>query len=239
MANVLTEHKTTKDTSAKFGVYFETKLEQSTLQFVDHLSALTEVIVLSGIIRNFFIRKTEELRDLDLVVSNCNSSVLALLEKYPHRKNSFGGYKLRVGNLDVDIWELEKTWALSNNKINGFLFHDISLLKTTFFNFSSAIYNYNNRELVLSEDFKNFLRTREIDFVLEDNPAPELCLINTIYYTQRFDLNVSKNLKRYFVNHFFDFAEEDFINIQEKHFGRTKYQYSYLKEYVKIFEQSL
>lgn len=219
--------------------YLDDRLGVEILDFLKELSKISEVLIFSGIIRNFFINTYGPARDLDLVVDGNKNSVGIFLDKFLSVRNSFGGYKITVGSVKVDIWHIEDTWAYSNSKVDFELFQDYNLPNTAFFNFSSVVFDFNNSEFIPSTSFNHFLDTKELDMVLEDNPMPQLCIVNTIYYMTKFNLNVSFKLKNYCLQYFDKFSEEDFNEVQVKHFNEVKYDYPFLKTYMYIFKKEV
>lgn len=222
-----------------FVKYLKSSLSNEVFLFIEILSTITDVLVFSGVIRNFVINPSTDIRDLDLVLNDNEEDVEIFLKIFNYRKNSYGGYKLFIGELSVDIWYLKDTWAFKNNKVERLLFDSYNLPLTAFFNFSSVVYNFNNKSFISSKNFLSFIKKREIDLVLEENPYPELCIVNTIYYKERFKLKVSTNLKKYYVKNFPFLEEEKFNLIQEKHFEEVKYSYSLLKEYYLNYKQKV
>ena len=229
-----------KETPKKFLEYLKDKLGTQVFSFLIELSSFSEVLIFSGIIRNYFIRYKGEIRDFDIVVKTDDDILIEnFLNKFDFKKNSFGGYKVQVGHLTIDIWHLEKTWAYSKQKVTPELFKDYSLPDTAFFNFSSIVFDLENQKFIFNSNFKRFVETKEIDLVLEENPMPQLCIVNTIYYKQKFRLSVSEKLQKYCLINFDKYSEEEYQNVQIKHFNEIKFPYQYIKEYLKIFEKNL
>lgn len=224
------------EATPSFLKYLFANIDEETKQFLDDISSNCEVLIFSGIIRNFFIKHRGKLRDLDLVLNRVDSSKIdSYISHYAFKKNSFGGYKVLIKDLSIDIWELTKTWALNNYKIELELFNEYNLPNTVFFNFSAIAFNYNTKKFIVSENFISFLETREIDLVLEENPLPQLCIVNTIHYMVKFELTISDNLKKYYSRNFNNFSEYDYEKIQMKHFKNVLYPYTYLKTWAKNF----
>ncbi|WP_051692036.1 protein NO VEIN domain-containing protein [Pedobacter borealis] len=216
--------------------FLKDKIGVKGFSFLEELSKIAEVYIFSGVVRNFFIKYNGQIRDFDVVVKTEKDMLSSFLSNLEYKQNSFGGYKLKIGTLSVDLWHVENTWAYKKDKVKSDLFDFYSLPKTAFFNFSSVIFHFNAKEFVYTKNFIDFLKTKTIDLVLEENPMPHLCIVNSIYYHQKFNLTISENLKKYCISHFYDFKEVDFNNIQLKHFKEIKYEYAYIKEYVKIFK---
>lgn len=225
--------------SKNFKEYLERFLSAPVFNFLEEISERTEIIIFSGVIRNYFLKYKGPIRDLDIVLFAIDKETLETISLYNPKQNSFGGFKLNIDSLDIDLWELKNTWAIKNDKVNPELFEELNLPNTAFFNFSSVIYNYNHQKFIYNNDFEKFLKTKELDLVLEENPLPQLCLINTIYYKEKFHLNIAPNLKKYFVINFDKFVEKEFSEIQLKHFGDIKYSYPFLKTYYRIFSEEL
>lgn len=225
--------------SEEFMTYLKDNLSESVFLFMEELAQKSEVLIFSGVIRDFFLKRYKDIRDLDFVLGSFDEKTIDLIESKKFKKNSFGGYKVNIDSLDIDIWELENTWAIKNDKINPKLFKELTLPNSSFFNFSSIIYNFNNKKFITTQKFEKFLESEKLNIVLEQNPLPELCLINTIYYKEKFKLKIDKNLKKYFVTNFEKFNEDDFLRIQKKHFGDIKYTYPFLKTYYEIFSNNL
>jgi hypothetical protein len=228
-----------KETPKKFVKYLKNKLGSEAFSFLEELSSFSNVFIFSGVIRNYFIKYNGEIRDFDIVISSNYELVENFISKFNYNKNSFGGYKLQIGLLKIDLWHIEKTWAFTKQVVIPELFENYNLPNTAFFNFSSIIFDFKNHDFIFNSNFKRFLETKEMDLVLEKNPLPQLCIINTIYYTQKFRLPVSEKLKKYCLSHFNKYNELEYQNIQIKHFNEVKYPYSYLKTYMEIFDNNV
>lgn len=225
-----------KNKRDEFLNFLTDKIGLKGLSFLEELAKISEVYIFSGVVRNFFIRYNGDIRDLDIVVKAENDSLENLLSTLQYERNSFGGYKLIIDSLKVDLWRIENTWAYKTNKINIDLFNFYTLPNTAFFNFSAIIFHYNNKKFIYNQGFLKFLKTKKIDLVLAENPMPQLCIVNTLYYHHKFNLAISINLKKYCISYFFKYNEDDFNQVQLKHFKEIKYEYLYIKEFVKIFE---
>lgn len=216
--------------------YLKSNLNNEVFLFLEILSSITDVFIFSGVIRNFVINKKYSIRDLDIVLNNNKEEVDFFLKVFNYTKNSFGGYKVHINDLKIDIWFIDDTWAIKNNKVKSpLLFNSYNLPNTAFFNFSSIIFNFNNKSFISSQNFINFINKREIDLVLEENPYPELCIVNTLYYKKRFNLEISERLKEYYIKQFPKLNKDKLNNVQLKHFEEIKFEYAYLKTYYNIF----
>lgn len=213
---------TIKSEGDKFSNFLKDRLEDNVLEFIEMLENQTSLYLFSGIIRDYFINIKDnnnydiEIRDVDLVYDGA-LQMESVLYGYDYIKNSFGGFKIKIGNTEIDIWNLHDTWGLrkqnlSNNKNSIF-----NLPNSTFFNYSSIVYSLHDKEFIVGDPFIQFYDKREIDIVYEENPYPELCIVNSIYYYNKTNLKLSDKLISYILHHK-NIDRKKLINIQIKHF---------------------
>lgn len=201
--------------------YFKSYLREhykgtKVVEQLDKWSKETEVLIFSGVIRDFFLERVSSFRDLDVVLSELNSE--SFVDGAMIMYNQFGGVKMIIGDRKVDVWQLKDTWGL---KRKGMLPFPFSLLDTSFYNFSAIVYNYNEECFYFDKSFVDFLAYKSLDIVLEDNPLPELCIVNSIWYVKSLNLKLSKKLKSWMVSHYDETF--DYVPIQKKHFGHRKF----------------
>ncbi len=205
--------------SPLFEKFLNKNLTPEIQAFIAALSEHTNVFIFSGIIRNFFL-KINEIRDVDLVVSS-DKIVPDLLSSYDFRRNSFGGYKISIGGINIDLWSLEKTWAFNLQTTLNYQLENV-LHNTAFFNFSSVVYSMKDAKFFYSEDFVKFIKTKTLDVVFVPNANIGLCVVNTFYYSDKYRLKVSKKLAQV-VKNFHAQIDNDYDSIQLKHFGKILY----------------
>ncbi len=214
-------------------------LDPAVLDWLNVLKDASKTYIFSGIIRDYFLDRKVMPRDLDLVIgSSCSTCIEEIAEKYPHRRNSYGGYKFFIDKTTIDVWLLDNTWALTNNKLQEkFLFRDLELVGSSFFNFSSVLFSLSDCSFQYNRNFIDFLDSHTIDIVLEENPLPQLCVVNILYYKRKLMCSVSERIKEYYLRNFPCFSEEDYDAIQVKHFGQVECSYELLKGYYTQFEK--
>lgn len=227
------------DNVAGFNQHLSEILPKNILDFAEYLQSKTQVYLFSGVIRNYFLKRDYDLRDIDFMIEDD----LDITNLFPHlfvTKNSFGGYKTKIESLSVDLWSINKTWGLNRGQlklpfsqpedVSKDIYKDIP--NTTFFNFSSIVFSMNERKFIIGKPFLRFLRDKELDVVLEENPHPALCIINSFYYSEKYRLRLSKKLKKYIV-HNYRMNFEKFSEVQEKHFKRIIYSENEIIEKIK------
>ncbi len=93
---------------------------------------------------------------------------------------------------------------------------------STFFNFSSIVYDMDDKKFVVGKPFLQFLYHKKLDIVLEKNHPPALCIVNSFYYSDKYNLKMSKKLVKYIACNYI-YCQNDFEIIQESHFGKILY----------------
>lgn len=203
------------------------QLDHESWELLKDISRQTDVYIFSGVIRNFFLGYIE-VRDLDIVIRKTNSLQIPIdyIKKVSIIRNSFDGYKLKLGKLSVDIWYIQDTWGIKYEKKVP---TEEALIKSAFFNFSAVAYDFNKKKFRFTDDFCKFLESQILDIVYEKNPNIPLCIINTIYYADKFKLSIGKKLCLWIVDHFSDYY--DYEQTQLKHFGHIMYSQRFVKSF--------
>lgn len=224
-----------KSKEVSFRKYFEENLDEEVLNLIYKLEEYSSVYLFSGIIRDFFVSPNNSFRDIDLIYDTDNNLVIEeLFLDYKFNKNSFGGYKILINNYTVDIWNLKDTWGLKKGQLT-FEFNYLNKLPdTAFFNFSSIVYSLNENSFIIGKPFLNFLQRKEIDLVMEENPFPELCVINTIYFKKRLNFKLSNKLIDYITNQIEQVRISDLFYIQIKHYNKIIF---YEDDLISFFEE--
>lgn len=217
--------------SEDFYLYLQKILPPKVLGFLEEIEKYTEVYLFSGAIRNYFIgKKDEKLRDIDFVIID-KFDIENLFSEYSITKNSFDGYKIIIDDLTIDLWVMERTWGLNYGQLT-FEFNKLEYLpNTTFFNFSSILYSMNNKYFIVGKPFLKFLRDKTLDVVLEENPFPSLCIVNSFYYSEKYKLKFSEKLAKFITTNYLQHFEK-LDEIQMKHFGEIKYSKKELSDKV-------
>lgn len=219
-----------ENSAAAFQSYLETNVDSEIIGVLNKLLKDTTVYIFSGVIRNFFLG-IREIRDLDIVLSS-EIDVEKYFKGFQIKKNSFGGYKMRKENFSLDIWVLEKSWAFQHQKTLNFEM-DKSMPSTAFFNFSSIIFNLNEKTFYYTTDFLRFLQNKKIDVVYKPNFNYELCIVNSFYYSEKYHLKLSENLKSH-ITYLHGMNMGDFEKVQIKHFGAVLYSNSAIESKINM-----
>lgn len=215
--------------SDSFKLFLKESLDIDIYKILLLISEKTDFQIFSGVIRNFFLDK-KGIRDLDIVLNN----EINLESIFPRKiiyKNSFGGYKIKKDKLDIDLWYVKNTWAYNYQKTMDF---DLAsnLPATAFFNFSSISYSFNKEKFFYTKDFLRFLRDKEINVVHKPNSNLALCVVNSLYYSEKYKLKISKELFEYLV--YLDSKQNiSYFNVQIKHFKKVLFSDEEIKEFLR------
>ena len=212
-----------------FNIYLESLFYKSELKkrFWKEIICKTNSYIFGGVIVDF-LNKNSNHRDIDIVVESLTENQLKELSKYQFQQNSFGGYKISIDNLIIDLWFLDKTWAFKrNNYLNLDLYK--LLPSTSFFSSTAIIFSIKEKKLYYKDSFRQFVENKKIDIIFEENPYPELCIVKSYqYYIQKFKF--STQLEEYIVKNFTR-SQSSLEQIQIKHYGFVKYSIEDLCEF--------
>lgn len=212
-----------------FRAYLQGRYAQSGLiEDLDKLACRKKgVYIFSGVIRDYFLGSKDAVRDLDIVITGKLSDKDIEHSQYIFT-NSFGGKKIIKNGETIDMWSLSKTWGIKKMRLPS---SESSLLMTPFFNFSAIVYDYKDGKFIARDDFVNFLNTRVIDYVYSENPYPELCIINSIYYHHKLGYKLSPNLGQWLYKQYVENIY-DFDAIQQHHFGNVVFSREEISDFV-------
>ncbi|SNS73558.1 hypothetical protein SAMN05421640_1042 [Ekhidna lutea] len=207
-----------KSSEQPFYRFLHDALEGEMFDFLINLSSHTNVYIFSGIIRNYFLHNYL-VRDVDVIVDS-DETVRQLLGNHKYIINSFGGYKLKLGKKNLDLWRIDNTWGLK--RVPKMFDVDLQTFipSTAFFNFSSIIYSINDKQFIYTEDFLSFLHSKTLDYVFSPNLNQELCIVNTVYYSEKYKLKIGNRLLK-LIRAWHLEGGRDYKQVQLKHFGEV------------------
>lgn len=219
-----------------FKIYLkEFLLDQKTWELLNLIALQTDIYIFSGVIRNFLLGYLEN-RDLDIVVRNIDKVILPK-NYWNHiqlEKNSFGGYKVKIGQLTVDAWDIKNTWGVQKLQLRDTPY---SLINTAFFNFSAIIYDYNREKFIYDKHFLQFYKNHAMDIVFDENPNIPLCILNTIYYSFKYDFPIKYCLCKWIVQHYR--KNFDFQKVQIRHFKHVFISNNQIVKFINICSEVL
>ena len=213
-----------------FTYLFEKVLNEKSKELIREVSSVNDVLIFSGVIRDYWLKRNKPARDLDFVIDEGEEGDIFVGHCFESRNakiNSFGGYKLLLDNLFVDVWTLKDTWGIVHEKKDP---NVIELVSSAFFNFSAIAYSIKQHRFVIHKAFRDFLDTKEIDVLYDKNPNIPLCIVNSFYYSKELNLSLSPRLKQWIQNNYQ--PDYDYSGEQERHWGEIKYSNEVIRNYI-------
>ena len=202
--------------------FFEaTSSRKKVCEFISHIAAENDVLVFGGCIRDIALFGVKAFdSDIDLVFCGEQEELDELLSSYT--KNKFGGYRLKIGTWDIDIWALRSTWAFKNQHIE--FVASSSLLNTTITNWDSIFFSWCNKTLVYSKNYFKDLNDGYLDLVLPDNPNNLGCLTRIFRFYLMKQANIfSPKLRQYLINQLAIHSDKQILEYERKSYPNNIY----------------
>lgn len=136
---------------------------------VDILGSAGDSAIFGGLPRDFAREGRDAFNsDVDVVVDASPDVLDGLLRTLGGQRNRFGGYRLKYGRFDFDIWALQSTWAVSHGYVAVHSLDD--LVRTTFFDCDAVIFHCRTQVVTRSDRFWTSIEHGIVDTNLEANP---------------------------------------------------------------------
>lgn len=188
------------------------------------------VAVFGGVLRDIYIGDTP--RDVDIVVDCEFNDLIGCFEGLNLKLNRFGGLKV-LGDVCVDVWPLNRTWAIERDEY-GFKAEFNNLPYTTFLNVDAiAALVQPEFKLYLGDgSFDKCFQSRILDINFEPNPSIILCVVRAAVFVDRYRFKISDRLRRFLSDNVVLFTDDEFISLQRKHYGSVMVQPSFIRSLV-------
>lgn len=191
----------------EFRSFFLQKMKaEAIMPFFYEIFTIGTAYVVGGFFRDFL--NNQPSRDIDIIVDINNSLLLKIVESTSNTYtfNRQGGIKIKLNNLDLDIWSIENNWAFKNNlvKLNE---NDklTSIAKGCFYNFDSLVINLHNFSYSLKY-YKDFLRENQLNILQANsiyknlNPSTEANILRAFYLKLKYNSTFSDSTYSYLYN---------------------------------------
>ena len=181
-------------------------------------------LLFGGTLRDLLIEGCPPPRDLDFVVPGASLDELREeLGGHVERRTRFGGLRLRIRALPVDIWPLEQTWAFARGLVADPT--PEALPRTTFLSAEAAAIELwpgrgRKRTLYTNGLFESFASSC-LEINLEQNPYPELCVVRSLLTLRKLGFSAGPNLARYLVEHGAHLSPRQLVDAQLAHYGNV------------------
>lgn len=167
------------------------------VRILPYLLSLGEVALIGGAIRDLArLGRNGFSSDLDFVIHSSNRGRFQDAMATVHAKpNRFGGFALPFHGWKVDVWHLEDTWARTVGLRQVEKLSD--LLKCTFFDWDSVVFDVRTRHISFGDDYLTRLRSNVMDLCLEQNPNPSGSLVRALRRAALWNVRFGPNLTEF------------------------------------------
>lgn len=189
-------------------------------ELIERLSAIGEVGIFGGMVRDFARGKDEDFSsDIDIVVDVDAEKLNGIFEGFRVRRNRFGGYRLRKKEATFDVWTLSNTWAIKQGLVSASSLADLT--KTTFFDWDAAVYVPRTHMLHCSEDYLERIHSGMVKINLEPNPNPLGAIARTLRLLLDWNVRLSPELKDFLLSKLDVYDERDVSKAQKVTIGHV------------------
>jgi hypothetical protein len=134
---------------------FEELSKQNTILYklLYETASLTNVFLIGGFLRS--IANKAKPRDLDVIINMHEDQLKQLISNYSLNgtKNKFGGYKINLNTVKLDIWSVENNWAFKSKLISNYHSEIVNkIAQGTFFNYDSLVFDLRTQQ----SNFKHY-----------------------------------------------------------------------------------
>lgn len=171
--------------------------------------------------------------DIDLVVEGDWSEAVNALKYLDATQNKFGGFRLNIGGMPVDIWNARDTWAVRNGFVR---YKDISTLTdTTVLNWDAILMNWRTGEFIHGKNYFKDMQERVLDIVFEENPNPLGMLVRVLRHLYLKKANkVRSRALFYLAKKTKQYKYEDIVHYEINSYGHSSINYYLYKFFHEI-----
>lgn len=204
-----------------FKEYLRHSIGEKNFDLLEKFSKDVDIFIFSGMIKDYILDNPRKPRDIDFTFRGEVTKRWEKIAKdnFDIKENRFGGFKLSGHNsIDCDVWEISKTYGINKSHIRK---KPNDLLNSVFFNFTSIVYDYNSEKFIYDLNFLNFLQSRKIEIVNEENPDAELCFVNIYHNFKLYDLDLGLSVQEWAKDNYEEYLW--FEAVQQRHFHSRLY----------------
>lgn len=189
-------------------------------EIIPFLSSLGSVALIGGAIRDVArAGKRGFSSDLDFVIYDSERDAFVTQMTVSNgMRNRFGGYALNCFRQKIDVWHIEDTWARTAGvaAVN----EPADLLRCTFFDWDSAVYEIDTGRLILPPDYFDKLLLNVMDIRLEENPNPVGSLVRALRRAALWHVKFGPRLTTFSRRWLDETSWEDLVSLDSRAFLR-------------------
>jgi len=183
-------------------------------------------------------------RDVDIVIQGPPLEILReLFGSLISRETRFGGFHLHDAGWEFDVWPLERTWGIVQDRIAHPDFGNLP--NTTFLNIEAAAIDIwpgasGERQIYSGDDqFFKAIIDRVVEVNRIENPFPELCVVRSLVLVSELDFCIGRGLAHYVATHGPAISETELETVQHRHYGEVRVPGAILREWIKFVTTSV
>lgn len=188
------------------------------LKVLPSLHSLGSVALIGGAIRDVALGgKRCFASDLDFVVYDTDRNAFAeRMQEWGSVRNKFGGYAVTRFNCKVDLWHIDDTWAKTAGHVRVERPHD--LLRCTFFDWDSAIYELGTGKLTMAPGYLERLHRNVMDVCLEPNPNHTGALLRALRRAAQWNAGFGARLSMFAARMVHETAWSELVSLDARAF---------------------
>lgn len=177
-------------------------------RLIEKLESKGRLILIGGSIRDLVLKESWP-RDLDIVIQTPCTNFDNEVSGLNWTKNSFGGYKVKFKQIEIDFWSIYSSWAFKEGLIDP-LYQNIT--NSSFFNIDSIWLSLQDKEW--GGYLFDSLSHRTLDIVVPDkyvekNPSRDLNVLRAFYLSKDYGLEFSPKVLSYIKSWLSDTEDPD------------------------------
>lgn len=165
--------------------------------FIDILNDQGEAYLFGGAARDVAFGAPKAVHDLDIFVSG-NIDIERIARFSVIRRNRFGGFRLYISKMDVDAWELQKSYPFVN-RISPYV-SVFNLLQSVCFSTDGIAVSLRSGKTSRTGEFNNSLKLRRLDFVTTPTLRDVTVAARIARLVLKLDLLPSNEVATYFLD---------------------------------------
>ena len=182
-------------------------------------------------------------RDVDIVMQGPPLETLReLFGQLISRETRFGGLHLHDAEWDFDVWPLERTWGIVQDRI----YHPdfAHLPNTTFLNIEAAAIDIwpgqiGERQIYSGDDqFFHAIIDRVVEVNRTENPFPALCVVRSLLLVSELGFAIGPRLAGYVADHGPSIPEVELETVQRRHYGAVRVRGELLRGWINAVSSS-
>jgi hypothetical protein len=164
---------------------------------VREINAVGEAYIFGGAARDVVFAGKKLVNDLDIVVSGkIDPEMLSKFSEQVRRTN-FGGYRIHTGEYEVDLWEIQNSYAFRFDSPSIISVH--KLLDTVCFSTDAIAVSLESGRVFKSKAFDESLRSRRLDFVVPPSKFEPVVAARIARLVLKLKLEMTPSVASYFV----------------------------------------